>query len=260
MPQTETRLFGIRVFASNVKEASASVVALALRGIGGHVCVSNVDMVTRAKRDPKLRATMTDAALVVTDGVPLVWMLRKLGHREAERVYGPALTLQLCSDCQDAGLAIYLYGGTEAEVTSMVVALNKRFPRLHIAGAVSPPMLPANPPLDLAIARSIDGSGAALVFVGLGCPKQEYWMANHAGHLRAVTVGVGLAFAQIAGLKAPAPAWMSNNGLEWVFRLCQEPRRLWRRYLVGNSLFLWYCLEEFAGRVLKRNSNGRGHA
>jgi len=241
----ETTLFGIRLSVGSMPAAVEQIMAHAHRAAGGLVCVANVDMLTRAKRTPRLAALMRKAAAVVTDGMPLVWALRALQKRgDARRVYGPGLVLELCERAAHDGIGVYFYGGTTEELERLQHNLHARYPTLDIVGAVSPPMLPAEPPFDSDIAERINASGAGLVFVGLGCPKQEFWMDAHAAHLKPVSIGVGLAFALIAGTKKQAPEWMRGAGLEWLFRLCQEPGRLWRRYLVGNSLFIWYALRE----------------
>ncbi|MBY0366149.1 MAG: WecB/TagA/CpsF family glycosyltransferase [Burkholderiaceae bacterium] len=215
---------------------------------GGLVCVANVDMLTRAKRTPRLAGLMREAVAVVTDGMPLVWALKRL-HRQdrARRVYGPGLVWAVCEAAAGRGQPVFLYGGTPDELRLMQARLLEKIPGLRIAGAVSPPMLPAEPPFDAAIVDTINRSGAEIVFVGLGCPKQEFWMEAHQRHLNAVSIGVGLAFALIAGTKSQAPRWMRDHGLEWLYRLCQEPGRLWRRYLVGNTLFIGYVLRELLG-------------
>jgi N-acetylglucosaminyldiphosphoundecaprenol N-acetyl-beta-D-mannosaminyltransferase len=243
MDLVETSLFGIRLCAGDPASATRTILKHAQQG-AGLVCVANVDMVTRAVSDAKLAQTMRHALAVVTDGMPLVWVLHRRGLRAAQRVYGPGLMRQLCAEAAGAGMPIYLYGGTPLELSRLQAALLRLYPQLHIAGAESPPLLPLDPPFDPAVVQRINASGARLVFVGLGCPKQEYWMANHAPHIDATMLGVGLAFAQIAGLKRPAPAWMSEHGLEWLFRLGQEPRRLAKRYLVGNTRFLLLLLRD----------------
>ena len=248
MTPVETTLFGVRIFAAHVDSAAQQILRRTQLG-GGHVCVANVDMVTRAVTDTKLARVMRQAEIVVTDGMPLVWVLKARGLPTAERVYGPRLMQHLCVLAADQGLPVYLYGGAPDELLALQQSLRASLPHLKIAGAESPPMLAADPPYDEAVAQRINASGAKLVFVGLGCPKQEYWMGNYAPHLQPVAVGVGLAFAQLSGLKRPAPAWMSRNGLEWLFRLVQEPRRLWRRYLVGNSKFVWLLLRDSLRRV-----------
>lgn len=241
----ETQLFGIRISVGSMDTAAEQILTRARRAEGGLVCVANVDMLTRAKRTPRLANLMAKAVAVVTDGMPLVWALRTLqGRRDAHRVYGPGLVLDLCGRAAREGTGVFFYGGTPDELERLQRNLRERFPALVIAGAVSPPMLPVEPPFDADIATRINASGAGLVFVGLGCPKQEFWMDAHATQLKPVSIGVGLAFALIAGTKKQAPAWMRSAGLEWLFRLGQEPGRLWKRYLVGNSLFIWYALRE----------------
>jgi N-acetylglucosaminyldiphosphoundecaprenol N-acetyl-beta-D-mannosaminyltransferase len=247
MTLTESSLFGIRVCASTPALAAQAVHAHAQRS-SGVVCVANVDMVTRAVNDSRLAQVMARAFAVVTDGMPLVWALKKRGLVFAQRVYGPQLTRDLCALAAQTGMPVFFYGGTPQELALLQSTLLKAHPQLQIAGAISPPLLAAEPPLDEATAQLISSSGARLVFVGLGCPKQEYWMQIHGPQINATMVGVGLAFAQIAGLKRAAPAWMQQRGLEWLFRLAQEPKRLWRRYLLGNSRFVWYL-----GRDLLRS-------
>jgi len=251
---TTTAIFGVRIDATgHALSAAAKVADAAAARQSGTVCVSNVDMLTRAVRDPGLRQVMHDARMVVTDGMPLVWVLRSLmGMPWAQRVYGPQLMHDVCKLAAQRGLKVFLYGGSTHELTVLQQRLKAELPSLQIVGAVSPPMLPERPPRDPGIEAEIRASGAHLVFVGLGCPKQEFWMAQHAAHLPAISLGVGLAFAQLAGLKARAPVWMQQTGLEWLFRLVQEPRRLWRRYLVGNSLFIWYLLKQMTGGFANR--------
>lgn len=238
-------LFGVRVDAGSMDDACQQILSAARERAGGLVCVANVDMLTRARNTPRLLAVMQSALAVTADGMPLVWAQRRLlGLSEAERVRGPSLVLELCARAENEGAPAYFYGGMPDEIAPLRDALLARFPRLLIAGIESPPMLPAEPPQDAAVIERINASGAALVFVGLGCPKQEYWMAAQQPQLAPVSIGVGLAFALIAGTKSQAPEWMRNSGLEWLYRLGQEPGRLWKRYLIGNSRFLWYTLCE----------------
>ena len=250
---SETTLFGIRLSVGNLQAAVDTITEQAKRADGGLVCVANVDMLTRAKRTPRLAGLMQGARAVVTDGMPLVWVLRRINMRaDAQRVYGPGLVIALCQRAAADGSSVFFYGGTPNELTQLRTRLTAQIPALRIAGAVSPPMLPAEPPFDPAITAQINQSAASLVFVGLGCPKQEFWMDAHQQALKPVAIGVGLAFALIAGTKQQAPEWMRNAGLEWLFRLGQEPGRLWKRYLIGNSLFIWYVLCE----VVRRNRSG----
>ena len=245
----ETTLFGIRLSIGDMQAAVDTISAQASQANGGLVCVANVDMLTRAKRTPRLAQLMQGARAVVTDGMPLVWVLRRLqGRADAARVYGPGLVLALCQRAAEQATSVFFYGGTPDELTLLQANLRSQFPALRIAGAVSPPMLAAEPPFDAAITAQINASGASVVFVGLGCPKQEFWMDTHQHALKPIALGVGLAFALIAGTKRQAPVWMRNAGLEWLFRLGQEPGRLWKRYLIGNSLFIWYTLRDCISR------------
>lgn len=240
------RVIGLPVTVASIDAVAERIVQRASTRTAASVCVANVDMFTRARVDRGLRAIIEDALYVVADGMPLVWMLRVRGHAKAQRVYGPDLMHALCRHAAEQGVSIYLYGGSAIESASLQRILKNEFPLLKIAGSETPPLLPARPEVDLATVARIEAAGAGLVFVGLGCPKQEYWMRAYAPHLRAVTVGVGLAFAQIAGLVPRAPRWMQRSGLEWMFRLAHEPRRLWRRYLVGNARFIGFATIDLA--------------
>lgn len=243
-----TELFGVRVDVGSMDAAVKLICDHGASRQGGLVCVANVDMLTRAKRTPRLAALMREAVAVVTDGMPLVWALKRLQRRDqASRVYGPGLVWAVCEAAARRGQGVFLYGGSPDELALMQARLLERIPALRIAGAVSPPLLAAEPPFDPGITDTINRSGAEVVFVGLGCPKQEFWMDAHRRQLQPVAIGVGLAFALIAGTKSQAPRWMRDHGLEWLYRLCQEPGRLWRRYLVGNSLFIGYVLRDLLG-------------
>lgn len=246
MALTPTNIFGVRVDAGSF---DATVNDLHKRSLsaGGVVCVANVDMVTRAVNDRRLFGIMRHAYSVVTDGMPLVWRLRSAGYASAARVCGPQLMTDLCRLSAQRGSSIFLYGGTPQELRLAHVKLTEQYPALRIAGAVSPPLLPNNPPLDMATVEAINRSGANILFVGLGCPKQEYWMGTHSPHLRPLCIGVGYAFALTAGLRKQAPPWVQRAGLEWLFRLAQEPGRLWRRYLVSNSRYCWYLFRSKLG-------------
>lgn len=247
------QVIGLPVVASNIGSITAEIVALAQRGGGGHVCVANTHMLTTARHDPLLKATIEDASLVVSDGMPVVWQLRRQGLRNAQQVRGPDLLLQLCEAAAKAGLPVYFFGGDERLIADLTARLRRDLPGLPIAGAEAPPMLPSRPSADPEVVARLRASGARIVFVGLGCPKQELWMQAYRPHLDAVLIGVGQAFAIAAGQLAEAPPWLRRIGLEWLFRLMNEPRRLWRRYLVANSLFVISVMgEALRGRVRGR--------
>jgi exopolysaccharide biosynthesis WecB/TagA/CpsF family protein len=176
---------------------------------------------------------------VSADGQPVRWAMNLLhGTRLADRVYGPELMLRLCRGAAEAGIAIYLYGGGPAVTEQLRANLLRLCPKLHIAGSETPPFRPLTPEEDRAVVERINHSGAGLMFIGLGCPKQDLFAHEHRTRLQAVQVCVGAAFDFHAGVKKMAPQWLQRHGLEWLYRLSQEPGRLWQRYLVTNSIFL----------------------
>jgi N-acetylglucosaminyldiphosphoundecaprenol N-acetyl-beta-D-mannosaminyltransferase len=178
------------------------------------------------------------AALVTPDGMPLVWALRLLGVSDQQRVYGPDLMLAWCERAAHLGLPIYLYGSTEQTLAKLQANLQQRFPNLSIAGCHAPPfrtLTQAEADADL---ERICQSGAKVVFVGMGCPKQEYWMYRQRGQFPGVMIGVGAAFNFFSGDVRQAPRWMMKFGLEWFYRFTQEPGRLWKRYLINNPAFI----------------------
>lgn len=203
-----------------------------------YVCVCNVHSVVTANGDPEFRAVVNGADLATPDGAPVVWMLRKLGLDGQQRISGPDLMWRYCEQAAARGESIYLYGGTPQTLELLQQRLLANFPALRIAGAWSPPFRELTAEEDEAVVARINGSGAGTVWVSLGCPKQEKWIAARRGRVNAVMIGVGAAFNFHAGTIKRAPAWMQDWGLEWLHRLASEPRRLWKRYLVTNTLFV----------------------
>lgn len=211
----------------------------------GSVTAAAVNLLVAGMDEPMTRQAVLDTSLVVPDGQPLVWALHLLGHRSATRVYGPDLMAKWCERAAASGTPTYLYGGKDDAARRLLEKrLLERFPGLRIVGGCSPLFRPLGvPPLTASereqVIADIEASGADVVWVGTGQPRQELWMSEMRSLLRApVLVGVGAAFDFHAGLVAQAPPWMGRNGLEWVFRLSREPRRLWRRYLLGNPRFV----------------------
>jgi len=241
------RILGMRVDPTSYEEATEKVLAWAAAGESRYVCVANVHMVMEAHDDPSFRALVNAADLVTPDGMPLVWMLRKLGYPHQERVYGPELTSRVCAEAARRGVPVGFYGGHPEALEALVRNLSARFPGLRVVYAYSPPFRPLTPEEDEGVTEEINASGARILFVGLGCPKQEWWMAEHKGRVRAVMLGVGAAFDFHAGRVRQAPVWMQRAGLEWLFRLVQEPRRLWRRYLKHNPRFLLLAFLQLTG-------------
>lgn len=239
------RILGMRVDATSYAETTAAVVELARAGAGGMVCVANVHMVMEAFDDPGFRRSVNSADRVTPDGVPLVAALRSLGLPRARRVYGPTLTPRVCERAAELGLPVGFYGGTPEVLEAMTGSLVARFPKLEIAFVHAPPFRPLTRDEDAAVVDAIHDAGVAILFVGLGCPKQERWMADHREALRCPMLGVGAAFDFIAGAKSQAPRRLQRLGLEWLFRLLAEPRRLWRRYLLGNPRFLFHFARQY---------------
>ncbi|HEY2718915.1 MAG TPA: WecB/TagA/CpsF family glycosyltransferase [Solirubrobacteraceae bacterium] len=221
----------------------------------GYVTAAAVNLVMSAKEQPQTLAAVLDATLAVPDGMPLVWALHALGHAQATRVYGPDLMARFCARAARNGTPIYLYGGRHDDAARELLArrLRERFAGLRIVGASSPPFRELTPEEDKHELELINASGAAVVWVGTGQPRQEQWMRRMRPRLEApLLVGVGAAFDFHAGLIKQAPPWMQRNGLEWSYRLAREPRRLWRRYARYNPRFV----AGFAGQYV-RHRRGR---
>ncbi len=213
-----------------------------------YVCICNVHSVATAASDPEFAAAVAGSDLNTPDGAPVAWMLRKLGFPEQRRINGPDLMWKYCEHAETTGQSIFLYGGGDHTLRQLRAVLRETFPRVSIAGAISPPFRSLTPEEDEAVIDQINASGAGTVWVGLGCPKQEQWMAAHRGRIRATMVGVGAAFDYHAGALRRAPRWMQHAGLEWLHRLASEPRRLWRRYVTSNTVFLVLALWQLAKR------------
>jgi N-acetylglucosaminyldiphosphoundecaprenol N-acetyl-beta-D-mannosaminyltransferase len=221
----------------------------------GYVTAAAVNLVMSAHEDPSTMRALLGATLAVPDGQPLVWALHALGQPRATRIYGPDLMLRFCERAAREEIPVYLYGGrTEQALELLERRLIERFPGLRIAGGHSPPFRALTSAEEERVLEQIDASGAAVVWVGTGQPKQELWMAGVRSRLAApLLVGVGAAFDFHAGLVPQAPAWMQRSGLEWTYRLSREPRRLWRRYARYNPRFAAGFLRQYlAYRRLQR--------
>lgn len=249
-------LFGVAVSPTTYEEATATVLQAAERGVPGIVACQAVHAVVTASCNPELMENVNAFDMVTPDGQPVRWALNLLyGTKLTDRVYGPELMLRLCRSAAGRGVSIYLYGGSPQVVETLQENLRSQFAGLEIAGYESPPFRELTEEEDRAVVERINNSGAGLVFIGLGCPKQDRFAYAHRDSLRAVQICVGAAFDFHAGAKPMAPAWMQRHGLEWLYRLVKEPRRLWHRYLVTNSVFLGKL-----GLALCRRRKRREHA
>lgn len=223
-------ILGTTVHATSYLEATGLVLNWAQTGKSSYVCATSVHGIIESQDSPAFQDILNQADLITPDGMPLVWGLRQLGLPEAGRVYGPTLTLHICQAAAEAGVPIGLYGGTPDSLRAFVAFLENRFPGILIACTIAPPFRPLTAEEDAQYTEQIVASGARILFVGIGCPKQEQWMAAHKGRIPAVMMGVGAAFDFHAGQVRQAPHWMQQAGLEWFFRLSVEPKRLWKRY------------------------------
>jgi exopolysaccharide biosynthesis WecB/TagA/CpsF family protein len=232
-------LFGVRVSRTGYAQAQDVILRAARARASAVVTHLPVHGVVTAATDHVYRNQVNAFDLVAPDGQPVRWAMNWF-HRAGlpERCYGPELMLRLCDAASAAGISIYLYGSTPTVLESLRRRLLSRTPALQIAGCESPPFRPLTPEEDAAMVARINDSGAGLVFLGLGLPKQDHFAFEHKHRIHAVQLCVGAAFDFIAGNKPMAPAWMQNHGLEWLFRFAQEPGRLWRRYLLTNTIFL----------------------
>lgn len=214
-----------------------------------YVCCANVHMVVEAYQDKAFNKMLNEADLVTPDGRPISVVIKLFDKIAQERVAGMDLLPVLLKEAEIRGKSVYFYGSTEEVLTKIQAQIATDFPKLRIAGICSPPFRLLTEEEDQQIINLINDSGADLVFVSLGCPKQEKWMAMHKGKVNACMLGVGQAFLTYTGLEKRLPKWAQDLSLEWAYRLYLEPKRLWRRYVIGNSIFLLFVLKRLIFRT-----------
>ncbi|MEJ5990729.1 WecB/TagA/CpsF family glycosyltransferase [Ramlibacter sp. PS3R-8] len=237
-----------RIDACTWNEVIAQILTWANRRESRYVCICNAHSVVTAAHDQRFHEILDNADFATPDGAPVAWMLRRQGYTDQLRINGPDLMLKVCESAAEAGVSVFLYGAELETLELLQENLRRWYPNLSIAGAISPPFRALSQEEDRAISDQINKSGAGVVWVGLGCPKQETWMHEHKHAVNAVMVGVGAAFDYHAGRIKRAPHWMQDAGLEWLHRLGSEPRRLWRRYLVTNTLFICGAIRQLVRR------------
>jgi N-acetylglucosaminyldiphosphoundecaprenol N-acetyl-beta-D-mannosaminyltransferase len=252
-PPARAEILGVPLAISDYREVLDWMDAMVAAGARGSITAAAVNLLICARDEPATMRAARELTLAVPDGQPLVWSLHALGHARATRIYGPDLMRQWCERAARSGTPAYLYGGRDDAARALLEGrLRDRFPGLRIVGGCSPPFHPIGVPAlsdgeRERVIADIDSSGAQVVWVGTGQPRQELWMREMRPLLRApLLVGVGAAFDFHAGLVSQAPAWMGRNGLEWAYRLSREPRRLWRRYLIGNPRFVAAFARQYA--------------
>jgi len=241
-------ILGVRVSRVNLQRAYDQVSEWVAQKHKTYVCVAPVSTLVDAQRDKEYARVVNAAGMLTPDGMPVVWLARSKGCADIERTYGPDLMHQICDAGREQGLRHFFFGGADATLVKLRRRLESLYPGIQIAGTWAPPYRPQPGVENAEILRMLNESKADVLWIGLGSPKQDFWMDLNRPHLDApVIIGAGAAFDFLAGVKPQAPVWMRRSGLEWLFRLSSEPRRLWRRYLIGNSLFLRYLVQDFFG-------------
>ena len=241
-------ILGVGVTPVNLGQAVETLEKWRDEGRREYVCCTSVHGLVEAQGDPEMRSALNRAGLLTEDGMPLVWWCRRAGYPDAGRASGSDLLLAMCERAPERGHRHFFYGGSPSVVETLVLRLRQRFPGLVIAGYRSPPFRPLTHEEDTADVQAINETRPDFVWVGLGAPKQDKWMALHVGKIHAAALlGVGAAFDFVSGTKTRAPLWMQHSGLEWLFRLMTEPRRLAPRYFVVISIFVVLALQQLAG-------------
>jgi len=256
-------ILGMRVDLSSSANTLSKIQEWAKPGIsrGHYICLSNVHMCMEAYDNPEFQLVVNNADLVLADGKPIYWAQKLLGADTAEQMRGTDLTLKVCNQAAYDNVSIGLYGSTPEQLIRLNQSLRKLFPKIKIVCQIAPPFRELTPEEDRKVIDEINQSGARILLVGLGCPKQEKWMADHKHNLSCVMLGVGAAFDFITGEKRSAPQLISNLGLEWLLRFACEPRRLWKRYLKHNPRYIlfffkqWFFQKRFQLNAFLKSTN-----
>jgi len=239
------RVVSLNLSLISYQQALGDVIALGKLHTPAYACFSNVHMTMEAQASDSFRDMVNSATYTLADGMPLVFALRMLYGIRQDRIAGMDFMLDSLQRCEEQQLSVFLYGSTPEVLESIRNFINVKFPHVKLAGIISPPFRTLSEEENKVMINQINASGANIVFVGLGCPKQEMWMAKNSPSINACLLGVGGAFEIHAGLKKRAPIWMRNAGLEWFYRLTLEPGRLLKRYTVTNSLFIYSFLRQY---------------
>ena|ERR1039458_2302099 len=240
------KVLGIPIAAVQIPDVVAQMEKwIAVRDRTRYICVTNVHVIMEGRRDPSFLEVLKSADLCIPDGMPLVWIGGRRGHPECRQVRGTDLLLEFCCTSAGAGYSHFFLGGRPGVAHKLAMELQRRCPGVRVAGIFSPPFRKLTELEDDEMVEQINRAAPDVLWVGLGCPKQERWMREHRDKLHVpVILAVGQAFDILSGDAPQAPRWMQENGLEWLFRLCREPRRLWRRYLIYNTKFIFALLLE----------------
>lgn len=238
------RVLDFPITALRFEEQIQTILKWAIARKSKTVCVANVHMLMEAHWNPNFANIVQNSDLVTPDGMPLVWMMRQMGARYQDRVAGMDIFLEICKRAQTHNVSVFFVGSQTEILTKMLTRLEQEFPQLKIAGMEPLPFCPVRETEDKALINKINSSGAGVVWVSLGCPKQEKWMIQHKDKIQSVMVGVGGVFPVYAGIQKRAPRIVRDLGLEWLYRCIQEPRRLWRRYATTIPAFIWLVIRQ----------------
>jgi N-acetylglucosaminyldiphosphoundecaprenol N-acetyl-beta-D-mannosaminyltransferase len=250
-------ILNVDIHSTSYQTASAQIIEWAKKTESRYVCAANVHMVMEAYDHPDYREILNHADIVTPDGMPLVWIMRQKGKNSQDRVYGPSLMLHILDLAEKNRIPIGLYGSSNQVLDHLKAYLLNKYPGLLINYSYSPPFRDLTSEEDYRIIEQMKESGMRILFVGLGCPKQEVWMGAHKNKIPVVMIGVGAAFDFHAGIKPQASPIIQKLGLEWLFRLIHEPRRLWKRYLINNPRFIVLVLAELFGILPSEKLNQR---
>ncbi len=238
-------LLSLSISTGSYKDITDNILSLAKTKTSSYTCVANVHMLVEAYRHKDFADAVNKADVITPDGKPITWGLKLLHHQVQDRVAGMDLLPSLLDGARKNGVQVYFLGGTEEMLLHTRIYAKQNCPDLKIAGTFSPPFRTLTTQEERGIIEQINQSGAGLVFVAMGCPKQEKWMASMKGRIHATMVGIGGALPVMIGEQKRAPRWMQNAGLEWAYRLSQEPRRLFKRYAVTNTIFIWLLIKQY---------------
>jgi len=246
-------VLGVKIAILNLRKVCPLLEDLIQNNRKVYICVAPVATIVDCQSNKEYKEVINQAYCITPDGMPLVWLGRIKGHKDIERTYGPDLMLSLCDFGQQKDYKHYLYGGLPATCQRLEDKLKQQFPKIQIAGQYSPPFRELTIEEDERVVEQINQANPDILWVGLGSPKQDFWMAQHRQRLNVpVMIGVGAAFDFLSGIKKQAPRWVRQIGMEWFFRLCCEPRRLAKRYIIGNSKFIYFLTRNFLLNINQR--------
>lgn len=235
-------ILGVNIAAINMKWLLDFTLKNIVNLSGDYMCVSNVHTTVSAYKNDIYKSVQNGGIMAIPDGGPLSSLGQWRGYRDMQRTTGPDYMTEIIRISEVKGYRHFFYGSTQSTLDKLLKHLHAAFPKLQIVGMYSPPFRNLTNDEDDNIVRQINDAGADFIWVGLGAPKQEFWMAEHQGKVNGFMVGVGAGFDYLAGNIVRAPEWMQKHNLEWLCRLCQDPRRLWKRYMITNALFIWYAV------------------